>query len=659
MHTSWFRFLVLVALLLLVAVPAAAQETVYEDPQGRFSMPIPEGWTVEETEEYVTVASPEGTILLHFLVVPLAGSLDETIAAAWPLVNPDFAAEEDSTIEPPSQPPVDQTLIVNYRLGDDNIIYQAVAQVVGDEVHLTLVEGALVDVQRRQSQITVISSGHRITGMEDTDLTGVEPRAVDEEISGALEAYIDALMPQFRVPGAVVAIVQDGEIVYTGAFGVRELGQDQPMTVDTHMMIGSSGKSLTTTMMATLVDDGLMDWNTPAVSILPQFQMADPEMTQQITMRNLVCACTGVPRRDFEFAFNADELTAEDVVESLSTFQVFTDFGEAFQYSNQMVATGGYVAAAAGGADWGSLMEGYAQQLEERVLDPTGMTLTTISFDEIIERGEYATPHALLPGFVYQPVPIDVERVLVPVAPAGVHWSTVEDMARYLIMQLNNGVAVDGTQVVSEENLLVTREPQVAVSAQSDYGLGWFVDEYKGLRLIEHGGNTMGFTSDMAFLPDAGVGVVVLTNAQVSNSFNILVRTRLFDLIFDDVDEEADATALAFVVQTLDEQLGLPETLQDQVDVAAVEGYTGTYSNAALGQIVIEVDGDQLFLDAGEFRTELLPVTEEDDPSVLDYYITLDPPVTGLPVRFTDADDGTPNVVLGEGVTEYTFTPAQ
>ncbi|MAS38142.1 MAG: hypothetical protein CL610_29365 [Anaerolineaceae bacterium] len=653
------RLLTAAILLTLTISVAVAQEDTYEDPQGRYNMPIPENWTVEENDAYTTVQSPEGTIKLYFMVAPLMTDTPDAVAAGWQLVKPDFAAEQASTLEPPSQSPVDSTLVVNYDLGDDNVIYQAVAQVVGDQVYLLLVEGPLTDIQRRQAQITVISTGYTISGTEQTDLTGVEPRTIDAEMTGALEDYINVLMPQLKIPGAVVAIVQNGEIVYMGAFGTREMGSDSPMTVDTHMMIGSSGKSLTTTMMATLVDDGLMTWDTPAQDILPQFEMADAELSEQITMRNLVCACTGVPRRDFEFLFNANSLTAEDVVESLSTFEVFTDFGEAFQYSNQMVATGGYIAAAAGGGEWGNLFDSYAEQLQARVLDPVGMPLTTISFEDVIQRGEYATPHALVAGFEYEPLPLDTERTLMPIAPAGSHWSTVEDMAHYIIMQLNNGTAADGTEVVSAENLLITREPQVAVSADDDYGLGWIIAGYKGLPLIEHGGNTLGFTSDLAFLPDTGVGIVVLTNTQVSNVFNISVRSRLFDLVFDDVDAETDAENMAFTVGVMDEQYALPENLADSVDASVVEAYTGTYTNAALGDIVIELTDGTLTLDAGEFSGAILPLMEEDNPDQVDYYITVDPPVSGLQLHFEETDDGTIHIVAGQGVTEYTFTPVE
>src|SRR5690606_25192860 len=128
--------------------------------------------------------------------------------------------------------------------------------------------------------------------------------------------------------------------------------------------------------------------------VLPQFAVADPELTETMAVRHLVCACSGVPRRDLELAFHYGHLTAEDIVESLRSFEFFTPFGEAFQYSNQLVATGGYVAAAADGAAFGELFEGYAASLERRVLKPIGTNDPTLSIDQVVSRGEYAFPPA-------------------------------------------------------------------------------------------------------------------------------------------------------------------------------------------------------------------------------------------------------------------------
>ncbi|MBK8047691.1 MAG: beta-lactamase family protein [Anaerolineales bacterium] len=191
----------------------------------------------------------------------------------------------------------------------------------------------------------IITTGFKISGLEEEDLTGIAPLTVTPAITEPLEAFIEDYMEKFDIPGAAVGIVQNGSVVYARGFGVANPETGAPMTPETNLMIGSTGKSLTTLMMGTLVDDGLMTWDTPVVELFPAFKVKDPELSKTITMRNLVCACTGVPRRDFEFLFNAQEQKAEDIVASLGDFEFFTKFGEAFQYSNQMVGTAGYVAA--------------------------------------------------------------------------------------------------------------------------------------------------------------------------------------------------------------------------------------------------------------------------------------------------------------------------
>ena len=360
----------------------------------------------------------------------------------------------------------------------------------------------------------IIGSGFTIKALEVTDLTGVEPLPLTDDLITELEAYIVDTMELLDVPGAAVAIVQGDEIVYAKGFGVRERGKDDPVTPETLMRIGSTTKSMTTMMMATLVDEGLMDWDTPVIDILPTFKVADPEITQKITVRNLVCACTGVPRRDAELRFNAYELSAEEgIIESLADFEFFTDFGEAFQYSNQMVAAGGYVAVLAAGGEYGNLTDSYVALMQERILDPIGMTSSTFSFEEAHAGDNYVTPHSRDLAGEYVPIHFRLELYpYSPIAPSGALSSNVLDMGRYLITLLNRGIAQDGTRVVSAENLAMTWEPQVAMSADTSYGLGWVVSEYKGLLTLSHAGKTLGCTSELAFLPEADLGISVLTN---------------------------------------------------------------------------------------------------------------------------------------------------
>lgn len=622
---------------------------VYEDPAGVFTVPVPTGWTIEERDAYVTVVSPEGGIRVHLLVQEDDEDLEAAIQQARATVDADFDVPVDAVLEPPSEPGIERTVIVNYD-NPSGEVYQSIAQLHEGVVHVTLIDATLEAVQRRGTQINLIFSGYRILALEETDLTGVEPLPVTEVLA-ELEVFIEEALQAFGIPGAAVAIVQGDEVVYSAGFGVRGAGGD-PMTADTNMMIGSTGKTMTTMLMAAMVDEGLFDWDTHVIEVLPEFAVADPELTESMVMWHLACACSGVPRRDLELLFNADELTAEDVIESLATFEFFTDFGEVFQYSNQLVGAGGYAAAAADGAVWGDLFQGYADSLERRVLEPIGMPNTTMSFERVLERGEHGLPHQLdLETGDYVEVPLAIERLLLPIAPAGSHWSTAEDMARYMLTQLSVGVAPDGTRVVSEENLRTTWEPTVPITAMASYGLGWIVAEYRGLQLLTHGGNTLGFTSEFAFMPEAGIGIVVLTNAQGTNTFNTTVRDHLFEHVFE---QPAQSEALvAFALEQTERSLAeFQERLLPAVDEDAVAPYLGTFLSPVLGSVTIWLEDGMLMLDAGEFRTELRPSVDAEGE--VQHYVALEGPLPTAAFEFTE-EDGEPVVVLGEGLVSYTF----
>ncbi|MBK8796758.1 MAG: beta-lactamase family protein [Anaerolineales bacterium] len=634
------------------AVTAGVGET-YTDPAGRFSVPIPTNWTVTEGDGYVLLMDPEESIKMYLVVAPGVGTaLEQATADAWAMIDPAFDVAIDETVEPPAGSDIDQILVTNYETGDANRIVQAVAQAKHGDAYLLLIDGELAALQKRNAQVTIVGSGFKILAIEETDLSAVAPLPITDAITAPLAAFITKYMAAFGVPGAAVGIVEDGELVYAQGFGVADPESGAPMAPDTNVMIGSTGKSLTTLMMGALVDDGIMTWDTPAIELYPAFKVADPALTEQITMRNLVCACTGVPRRDLELIFNASEQSAADTVAALADFEFFTDFGEAFQYSNQMVATAGYIAANAaqgGGAD---LESEYEQALQERVLDPIGMENTTLSFDKIRERGNYAIPHMLTLQNTYAPITLDDEAVLTPIAPAGLHWSTLEDMAKYMVTQLHEGVAPDGTRVVSAENLKETWKPQIAISNDVSYGLGWIVSDYKGQPLISHDGNTIGFTSSFTFLPGRDLGVIVLTNGRATNLFNEGVAGRLLELVYAQPAETEQA--MDFYLEQMAKQTEkLVARIQDEVDAAAVEPWLGRFSHPALGTIELSLDAGKLMLDAGEFVTELKPLRNDDGE--LDGYIQLNVPLQGLVYKFEQAEDGANVIVVGEGASQYTF----
>lgn len=634
----------------------AGSDAVYSDPAGRFSVPIPTNWGAEEREGYVVLYSPDELITVSILVIETDDSA-QAVEEAWAIVDPAFDRTIIDTTETPASP-LEQFVVYTYEMDDKaESIVQAQVRVYEGVSYVGIIHANLTELEQRQSQLQILESGFEIAAVEATDLTAVEPVPLSDEFIAEFEAYIEAAMEIYQTPGVAVAIVRDDEIVYANGFGIRN-PQGEPITPETRMMIGSTTKTMTTLLMAQMVDEGVMEWETPVIQILPTFAVADPDVTQTITMENMVCACTGVPRRDGELIFNANDLTAEKIIESLASFEFFTDFGEAFQYSNQMVAAAGYLTALAAGGEYGTLFDDFVNLMEARIFTPLAMDSTTFSFEEVAASDNYAVPYGLYMDFSFRPLPLEVEEYWSePTAPSGEAWSTVLDMANYMIMEINEGVTPDGARIVSEENLGYTWEPQVAISALDWYGLGWIISDFHGLKMLSHGGNMLGFTSEFAFLPDRDLGVVVLTNQRLS-SLNAAIVWRLFEMLFEQPYAIDEALQYDFN-QTRDAYLEVSAKAERTVDAETAALVEGSFTNELLGDVTIRLSGDGvLIFDAGEFQSEMWVDTADEnqteDKAAVNFLL-FDPPMARSPVRFEADDAGVYQMTLGGGVYEYKF----
>lgn len=507
------------------------------------------------------------------------------------------------------------------------------------------------------------------------DLTGVAPLPLTGDRLATFEAYVATALADAGIPGAAIAVVQDGEVAFAQGFGVRELGRPAPVTADTMLRIGSVTKSFSSLLTATLVDAGRLTWETPLVDLLPDFAVADPALTPLLTVRDAFCACSGLPRRDFEFIFRANELTPELMIAEMAQLSLTAPYGEKYQYSNQMVGAGGFAAAVADGGSPADLSRAYLIALRERVLNPIGMPRTTDVLGEVVAGNDYAAPHGADVWGALHPMPLlEDDTWLVSVAPSGALWSSANEMARYVQTELSGGISPDGVRVVSEENLEHTWQPGIALhippqappviaAFAGHYGLGWVVGAYGGQRAIWHSGGTLGFTSLVTFLPEANLGVVVLTNGQAGTAgpTTYAVTFRLLELLFDQpaTFDAEQAPGLAAAVQgQADFLASLGET-----DPATVTPYLGQHANADLGLVRLALRDGALFFEAGSMRSELRPLLE-DDGTVAGYAL-LDPPLGGFPPQMTltleQSTDGQPGIVLtapidaGEADLVYTF----
>lgn len=434
------------------------------------------------------------------------------------------------------------------------------------------------------------------------DLADAAPLPLTGERRAQFEAYtVDALL-RFGVPGASIAVVQNGAVVYLDGIGVREDGSTLAVDPDTMFMIGSVTKSMTTMLAATLVDDGRLTWETPLVEVLPTFAVGDPELTRNLTVRDAFCNCIGLPGRDLEFFFAGDAFTPEGVVTALAGVAPTASRGERFQYNNLLIAAGGYALGVAAEGASASVLRAYDLALRERILGPIGMTRSTFQVEEVLAGGNYALPHATDLTGQLQAIPVAAEQIALPMAPSGQLWSNAREMARYVQTELARGVAPNGTRVVSAERLAETWKPGVTLSTApaASYGLGWKSEDYHGQRVISHSGGTFGFASEAAFLPEANLGIVVLSNARTpGEAFPDAVQYRLFELLFDlEPESEAKLSALVEAVRAAaGADLGM-------VDLAAVTPYLGRYASTELGAVALSMREDRLVLDG---RQESVP----------------------------------------------------
>jgi CubicO group peptidase (beta-lactamase class C family) len=269
------------------------------------------------------------------------------------------------------------------------------------------------------------------------------------------------------------------------------------------------------------------------------------------------------------------------------------------------------------------------------------MSRSTLDFAVVKADEDVATPHAPHGAGSRTALPVETEAALRPVAPAGAHWSTGADMARYLQALLSLG---EPGGIVSPDSFVHLTTPQVPVSATMTYGLGWFVEDWRGLRLVHHGGNTFGFTSELALLPDAGAGIVILTNAGRANDFVQAVRARFLEVLFD-LPQTHHAGAL--IARTEADRRAAEWAGAPPVEAETAMAAEGRYRSDVLGEASLRRDGDRLIFDIGEMAGEV-----RTDPQRGDRWIVWEGPLFTMPLAFEPA---TRSLTFGEGAARYVF----
>ena len=349
-----------------------------------------------------------------------------------------------------------------------------------------------------------------------------------------LDDYITEAMEARQVPGLAIAVVHDGRTVYERGYGVRDVTTGVPVDEHTLFAVGSTSKAFTSAALGMLVDDGRLSWDDRVIDHIPWFEMYDAYATRELTIRDLLTHRSGLARGDAVWSRWPHD--RHEIIRRIRYLKPTRSFRGAWQYQNLMFLTAGEVVRVASGTSWDDFVA-------ERIFAPLGMTRSITSVTELPRLDNVATPHVLLD---VGPTPVQHKNID-NVGAAGSIYSSVSQMARWVALHLASGVH-DGRRLISDSTMAEMHYPQMAIQADAPenslhsrdavmnfnaYGLAWWVLDYRGRKVVDHGGGIDGMRAHVAFMPEEGIGMVALSNARPNNLI-VSLMYRVFDHFLDE-----------------------------------------------------------------------------------------------------------------------------
>ena len=413
--------------------------------------------------------------------------------------------------------------------------------------------------------------------------------AIDDRVQSLIpdsEAYIVDGMKLFDVPGLAIAVIADDKLLYAKGFGVRSKAAKAPVDTRTIFQIGSTAKAFLAATAAIMVDRGKLHWDDRVVDLDPEFQLRDPWVTREFRVFDLLAQRSGLPPlvNDMLAMLNFDEAA---LIRSLRDVEPVSSFRTTFAYTNiTHLLASRIVAKAAGAADWNTV-------LQKELLDPLGMKDSSTTVESIEGAANHANGYRWTPDGA-------IETPFTPIFPyhlggAGDINSTVEDMARWVRLQLGDG-AFDGRRIVSRGSLAFTRRPQVAVNDRLSYAMGWYNYPTPNGNIVWHDGDALSFGSFVGMAPDRNIGVVILTN-ETNVGFPDALGLWVLDRIFgnpkiDYVANNLKEAKAGFEMTT--KMLAKPANPRPTPPLAPL---AGAFVNPSFGAATVALDGDSLVME--------------------------------------------------------------
>jgi CubicO group peptidase (beta-lactamase class C family) len=607
----------------------------------------PKDWSIRVEGPATILEAPEGDSWVALVDVQ-AKTQDEALAAAWRVYKPDAKWPLKVANDLPDRDGWSRRRLYDYQTspnekrGVDALVYYS-----GSNWTVVIEDVADAVAGKRGGQLALIFGRLLPKGYSRESFAGKKANTLDSARIAVLGRFVEQGQKVLGVPGVALGVVQDGKVVFAGGFGVKELGGTEKPDGDTLFMIASNTKAMTTLLLAKLVDEHRITWDTPVIKLFPNFKLGNAETTQSVLVKNLICACTGMPRQDLEWIFDYGKMTPESTLALLGTMQPTSKFGDLFQYSNLMAAAGGYTGAHVIHPDMG-LGAAYDSAIQSYVFDPLQMKETTFDFKRAFS-GNHAGSHAPDADGKTAKAVTAINDAIIPARPAGGAWSSVNDMLKYVSMELAEGKLPDGTTYISKEPLLERRTPQVSIGKDVTYGMGLMVDTTYGVPVVHHGGDLVGYHSDMMWLPQQNVGLVILTNADPGWVLRDRIRRKLLEVLFDG-HPEAEALLNADAKSFYDDLAAERKLMTIPADANESAKLAKHYTNASLGEITVSASGASTIFDFGEWKSE---VASRKNPDGTISYITTVPGELGF--EFVVGSGASRTLTIRDAQHEYVF----
>jgi CubicO group peptidase (beta-lactamase class C family) len=417
-----------------------------------------------------------------------------------------------------------------------------------------------------------------------------------------INALVTRALARFEQPGAAIAVVKDGKIVFQQGWGVRRIGSPEKVDEQTLFQIASNTKAVTAAALAILVDDGKLKWDDPVTRYLPWFALGgDPYVTRELTVRDLLIHRSGLSLGAGDLLWFHANFTREEIARRLKYIAPTASFRSRYAYDNVLFIVAGEVVKAASGMEWDDFVK-------QRIFVPLGLKTTQTSIRDFRPGDNVAAAHAKIDG-KYTVVPWDtVDNI----GPGGSINSSVAEWSRWLMVQLDSGRVDGSTRLWQAQRTRDMWQPGIAIpigdpapafmaqrANYNSYALGWNVRDYRGRKLITHTGGLSGMLSRVFLVPEDRLGIVVLTNGE-SNAFNALGWG-----VLDYYTGGMKTDWIAAYAQAGDEGAAGDKAFEDSASAARhkdrgpsldLQQYVGKYTDAWYGDVNIVEENGHLVL---------------------------------------------------------------